>query len=376
MLYYLSRAAVRNKNVLVRVDFNVPISSGKVRDDFRIRAALPTIRKLLRSGNRIILLSHHSAKGRSLKPLAGHLGKILGSPVVFVKNPFAAKFWQKSFSEKIFLVENLRFWPGEMKEDMSFARKLARLGSFFVNDAFGEAHRRAASVTLLPKLLPSCLGLLFEKELRQLQKVVMRSRRPLVAIFGGAKLETKLPLLKRFIRLADKVAVGGAIADVLLRARGFEVGISSAGATVGRDVKKIAHAKNVILPVDVVAAPSRESKSGKICPMALVKRDQAILDIGPKTRELFNQAVTSAGTIVWNGPLGVIEVSAFQKGTLSVAKALARRQKIVLVGGGDSIAFLDKVGLLKKFKHVSTGGGAMLSYLAGEKLPALAAFKK
>lgn len=378
MLPFLSRADVRGQRVLLRVDFNVPISGGRVRDDFRLKAALPTIKHLLAKGNRIVVMSHHSDYKQSLRPLVKCLESILGTRVVFGGRilPPAGGDWRSASAARIVMLENLRFWPGEQREDRAFVKRLAGLGDVFVNDAFGASHRRAASISGLPRLLPSYLGLLFEKELGQLSRVVNHPRRPLVAVFGGAKVETKLPLLKRFVRRADKVVVGGAIANVLLKVLGREVGESPVSGAARKEVMKIARAKNLILPVDVVVASSARSRRGRLVAVEAVGKGEVILDIGPRTAALINREVDRARTVVWNGPLGLVEVKAFSAGTLAVAKALARRQESVLLGGGDSVAFLHKAGLLERFKHVSTGGGAMLAYLAGEKLPALEALKR
>lgn len=377
MLKRLSQSRIEQKRVLLRVDFNVPIRGRKVEDDFRVRAHLPTIERLLKRRNIVILLAHHSDQRQTLRPVAWRLAGMLKSKVTFIKNPFSRgvfKFSQKS--GKIFMLENLRLWPGEEKGDLKFAKAIARLGDVFVNDAFGVAHRPSASNVLLPRLLPSYLGLLFEKELAELGRVISRPRRPLVAAFGGAKIETKLKLLKRFSRFADKLCVGGMVANALLAARGVNVGRSFIGSGLTRGVNKIAYAKNIILPVDAVVASSKSATGVKICELDAIGNKNMILDIGPKTSASFIKAVARAGTIVWNGPFGFAETRPFDRGTLAFAKALVKKQSSAVIGGGDTVAFLDKAHLLNKFRHISTGGGAMLAYLAGEKLPALEALRK
>ncbi len=374
MIPLLSESEVRGKKVLLRVDFNVPISGRKVKDDFRIRAHLPTIKKLLGNNNTAILLSHRSEKGSSLRPVADSLSKLIGMKVIFVRDPANYSFDKRE--ARVYLVENLRFWPGEESCSREFAKILAKRGDVFVNDAFAEAHRSVASMILLPKFLPSYLGLLFAKEVKRLGEVMEKPKRPLVAIFGGAKIKTKLKLLQRFSRFADKLIVGGMIANVLLRARGINVGRSFTEQDVDEGIKKIARSKRLVLPTDVVVAPSKESRKIKISSIGEVGERDIIFDIGPRTIKLFAASAAGARSVIWNGPLGLTEMKPFDRGTLGLARFLAKRERIVVVGGGDTVAFLANAGMLKEFKHVSTGGGAMLAYLAGEKLPALEALNK
>lgn len=375
MIRYLSHSRIKKRRVLLRVDFNVPIAGGVVGNDFRMRAHLPAIRKLLRGGSTVILLSHHSNRRQTLLPAARRLESLLGAPVFFVKNP--NRIIQTPKEKRLILLENLRFWPGEEGESRAFAKVLARWGDCFVNDAFAVAHRRGASITVLPRLLPSYLGPLFEKEFKMLDMVVKNPKRPLVAVFGGAKIDTKMALLRRFVRLADSVLVAGALANALLRARGFSVGHS---ATDGRFppamLRRIAASKKIILPVDALAAGSQSAKRGIIRPIGAIKRNEIIGDIGPETTETFRDTLRRARTIVWNGPLGIAEFGAFSSGTRALADILARSRARVIVGGGDTAAFLARERMIKKFRRVSTGGGAMLAYLSGEKLPALEALRK
>ncbi|OHA08960.1 MAG: phosphoglycerate kinase [Candidatus Sungbacteria bacterium RIFCSPLOWO2_01_FULL_59_16] len=376
MLRSFSHAPLSRRRVLVRVDFNVPIVGQSVGDDFRIRAALPTIRRLLGRGNRVILLSHASDPRQTLKPVARRLTRILGEPVAFIMNPFGGR---KDFFPggiRVALVENLRFWRGEESCSRAFARALARLGDAYVNDAFGAAHRKGASLTILPRLLPSLIGLLFERELRELDRVLLRPRHPLVAVLGGAKIETKLGILRRFERVADRVLVGGAVANVLLRARGVSVGRSSGSAEpITREVRRLAQSPKILLPRD---ARIRRNRRGRvlIIPLGRLAPGDSVLDVGPRTVAEFRRALAPARTVVWNGPLGLAEEPAFAIATLAIARALSRSRAEVVVGGGDTVAVLDRAGLAGTFRHVSTGGGAMLAYLAGEKLPALEALKK
>lgn len=378
MLRYLSKASIRGKRVLLRVDFNVPIVGREVRDEYDILRVLPTIRFLVLRRNVCVLLSHHSDEHQSLAPVASALGKRLGRSVVFVKNPFSPKSraaLRQARPGAIFLVENLRFWPGEKANSRSFARRLAGLGEVFVNEAFGELHRPYASVVGLPRFLPSFAGPLVASEIRMLSRFINRPQRPLLGIFGGAKIKTKIPILRRFSHLADRVLVGGAIANALLRSRGIPVGTSPVdGGTKG--IRQMAHSSKIVLPLDVVVSSGRKGRNRAV-PVGGVGKSDIIYDIGPMTRRAFARFLRPARSIVWNGPLGLVEVKPYQQGTAMIARTLARQHRAqVLVGGGDTIAFLNRIDLLKKFKHVSTGGGAMLAYLAGEKLPGLEAIKK
>ena len=292
-------------------------------------------------------------------------------PVAFLTEPRTYRLPQAS----VILVENLRFWKGEEAEDGRFARILASLGDAFVNDAFAVAHRRGASITVLPKILPSYLGPLFEHEIRELRSLEQRPRRPFVAVFGGVKIETKVKLLKRMVRLADRVLVGGALANPLLRERGIAVAvppINDEGARVA--VRALARSPTIVLPVDGVMgrSPGARQRTGSVLGM---KRGEGIYDAGPATVRAFRRELRGARTIIWNGPLGLVEMPTFQKGTLGLVRAIGRSRARSIVGGGDTIAWLERRGLLKHFDYLSTGGGAMLAYLAGEKLPGLEALK-
>ena len=371
MVRRLSASTLRNKRVLVRVDVNVPIAGGKVSGDFRIRAHVPTIRLLLKGANSLVLLAHHSTNGQTLAPVARRFSQLLGEPVGFIKNPARPG----SLSGRIALVENLRCWPGEEAADRVFAKMLARLGDAFVNDAFAVAHRRAASTVVLPKILPSYIGPLFAAEIAELDLILKQPKRPLVAVFGGAKIETKLKLLQRFNRLADRVLVGGSIANALLIGRGTAIDDPRARKEVTPAVKVLARSRRIVLPVDAVVAASPNGRPVATRPIAQIRKGEGMYDVGPRTVRLFGKEIARAKTIVWNGPLGMTEIAAFRAGTLAVAKLIARSNGRSTVGGGDTIAWLETEGLAKKFSYVSTGGGAMLAYLAGEKLPGLEALR-
>lgn len=367
----MARNVIRNKRVLLRVDFNVPILHGKVQDDFKIRSSLPTIRNLLRRKNSILIFSHHSDRHQTLKPVAEFLGRMIKEKVFFARDARAVSGAERS----VVFLENLRFWNGETGVRPSFARRLAELGDVFVNDAFGVAHRREASSVILPRLMPSYLGLRFEKEMRQLDRALENPRRPLAVIIGGVKVKTKANLIKRFIRVADNILVGGASANIILRARGVKIGRSGA-EDGGASFEKMARSKKLILPVDAIATSGGRMSRPKIFSFDKISTNDVIYDIGPKTRSLFAGALKKARSVVWNGPVGLVEAKAFAGGTEFLARLLAKHSGFVLVGGGHTVAFIDKIGLLNKFKHISTGGGAMLAYLAGEKLPALEALRR
>lgn len=376
MLRYLSKTPIRGKRVLVRVDFNVPMRGRRVLDAFDIVRVLPVVRQLVRRGNRVILISHHSDERQSLAPLAPLLTRMLGRRVTFLKDPLSSRARRAVCSAEpgaVFLGENVRFWRGERQNSPTFARALAALGEAFVNDAFGELHRPYASMVGVPRYVPSFAGPLIAAELKMLDRFTHAPRRPLVGIFGGAKMETKLAILRRFSRFADQILVGGGVANTLLRARGFRIGRSLA-APVHTALRRFARSTKIALPIDAVVSSGRRGGQG-VSLMAVGPHDR-IYDIGPKTRSLFQRILGGARTIVWNGPLGLVEEQGYAAGTLAVAHALARHRGLVLVGGGDTVAFLGRARLLKRFKHVSTGGGAMLAYLAGEKLPGLEALQR
>lgn len=370
-----SHVLPRGKRVLVRVDFNVPVSGTSVYGDFRIRAHVPTIRALLQRRNSVILLSHHSNTKQSLRPMARTLSRILRAPVAFVKDPFTEGIGEVE-SGSVVLFENLRFWKGEETISITFAKSLSRWGDVFLNDAFSVAHRRVASTVLLPKLLPSSLGPLFLCEIKELDQLMRRPERPLVAIFGGAKTETKLPILRRFSRLADSLIVGGAIANTLLASRGVGVGASKVDTAALRGLKQLRSYRDVILPVDAVVSNVRHTSRARTVPLSGIRRGDAIWDVGPASSRVYQKLIAMARTIVWNGPLGLVEKSTFQESTRTLVRSLLRSRAKIIVGGGDTIAFLESIGMLNKFKHVSTGGGAMLAYLGGEKLPGLEALKQ
>lgn len=382
----------QNKKVLVRCDFNVPIKNGEILDDFRIQKALPTINYLKQNGAKIILLSHlgrpeESQKLKirsqkySLKPVAHKLEKLLREKVKFLNECLGKKVKRKIAKMKkgqIILLENLRFEKGEVANDERFAKELAELAEFYIGEAFGVSHRNHASIVSLPKLLPHCPGLLLGKEIEILQKLKENPLRPLVVIIGGIKISSKVKVIESFLKNADHLLFGGKIANVILRVKGISVGRPWPTEEVVQRIDKMNLTDTRIhLPVDVVVSPDetgeiyiRETGPGN------VRKEESIFDIGPETIRSFTNIIKEAGTIVWVGPLGLAENKNFRKGSLGIAQAMARNhQAFTLVGGGDTVSLLKEFNLRDKFSHVSSGGGSMLSFLAGEKLPGIEALE-
>ncbi|MDP9366886.1 MAG: phosphoglycerate kinase [Chloroflexota bacterium] len=381
----LRDADLAGSRVLLRVDFNVPISEGRVGDDTRVCASLPTIRFILDQGASVVLVSHLGRpKGQPrddlrLAPVAEHLSTLLGRPVHYapdVVGPEAQRLASGLKPGDLLLVENVRFEAGEERNDPDFARALARLGDVFVNDAFGTAHRAHASTVGVATLLPPYAGLLMERELEVLGRLLERPERPFVAILGGAKVSDKLGVMLHLLDQVDGLLVGGGMANTFLLAQGRDVGASLAEQDLqvqAREILSQAAAKGVdlALPVDVIVAPTLEG-DGAVRDIESIPADQAIFDIGPITAERFAGYIARAATVVWNGPMGVFERPAFASGTEAVARAVASAQATTVVGGGDSIAAIERLGLADQIDHVSTGGGASLELLEGRDLPGVA----
>lgn len=373
----------KGMRVIVRADLDVGVKNGKIADDFRLRAGMPTLRYLIRRGARIRIVGYLGRpQGKrdeklTLEPIARRLRVLLGQKVILLSNPFGRETMQRyQQSPEILLFENIRFWPEEISNSPSFARRIARWGDCYVNDAFANCHRREASLVAVPKLLPSYAGLHLVDEIAALERVMKNPRRPFVAIIGGAKIETKLPLIKRFLRDADRVLVGGALANVLFAAAGKSIGKSRTDAMAAEAITFL-KSKKMVLPHDVVAAEELAALAvRRICSPDDVGGDEYIADIGPGTRAFFAGIIREAGTVIWNGPMGFVEVSAYGAGTRAVAEAARDKKIFSVVGGGDTIAALKRLRMLQGFSHISTGGGAMLAFLAGEKLPGLGALKK
>ncbi len=381
---------MRDKKVLVRVDFNVPLDGERVTDDTRIRAALPTLRLLLEKGASVILMSHLGRpKGQpearySLKPVAARLAELLGKPVVLATDcvgPEVEAQAQALRPGQVLLLENVRFHAAETDNDPEFARRLASLADFFVNDAFGSAHRAHASTTGVADLLPSAAGLLMEKELAELGGLLANPQSPFVVLLGGAKVGDKIGVLENLIGKADKILIGGGMAFPFLKARGLEIGRSLCDEDL--DVPRRIEEKSrgtrteLVLPLDVVVASEfAEGAANRPVDVEEIPADMMGLDIGPRTVELFARELASSRTVFWNGPMGVFEKKPFDVGTRAVAQAVADSQARSVVGGGDSVAALEQAGLADRITHVSTGGGASLEFVEGRELPGVVALRR
>lgn len=382
----LSSLDVAGKRVLVRADFNVPIEDEKVMDDFRLTAYLPTIHYLQERGARVILLSHlgrpdgKPSEELSLRPVAMRLGELARMPVQFVADIIgeeAHKAAQELQDGQILMLENLRFDAREEGNDEQFARELASLGEMYVDDGFSVCHRAHASIVGIPKFLPSSAGLLLEKEVRELERVRTRAEQPFVLIMGGAKVKTKLCLIKGFLEKADAVCLGGILANTVLAAQGVVIGKSLFEKDLQEEAKELTITNTKLhLPIDVIVSTDAEGTMPiRSAAVGNMKEDELILDIGPDTIELFSRIMHQAKTIVWNGPMGLFEVEKFAEGTYALAREFKTIHAYTVVGGGDVIRALDKIGMISSVNFVSTGGGAMLEYLAGEKLPGIEVLK-
>jgi phosphoglycerate kinase len=376
---------VKGKKVLVRVDFNVPIKDGKITDDTRIVAALPTIKYLLDQNAAVILCSHlgrpkdEPDPAFSLKPVAEYLGGLLKMKVAFAEDcigPVAEKAAAALKPGEVLVLENTRFHKGEKKNDPEMARQLASLAEVFVNDAFGSAHRAHASTEGVTKYLPSVAGFLLEKEIKYLDQAIENPKRPFVAILGGAKVSDKIGVIKNLLGKADTVLIGGGMANTFFKAQGYPVGdslVEDDALDTARELVKEGGTK-LRLPVDMVIADKFENDAQtKILDVGPVPDGWRILDVGPQTVANFSKVISEAGTVVWNGPMGVFEMSNFAKATFAIAKAVADSHAISIIGGGDSAAAIAQSGLADKISHISTGGGASLEMLEGIQLPGLAA---
>lgn len=356
---------VAGQNVLVRLDLNVPVQDGNVMDDFRIKQALPTISLLQQKQAKVVIISHIEGGTDTLKPVYEYLKQTL--PISFCEDCLEQGYEhaQKINNGEILLCENLRLYDGEKKNDKEFAKKLASLGNFYVNDAFSVSHRSHASVVGVPQYLPSFIGLQFQKEIENLSKAFNPSH-PFLFILGGAKFDTKLPLVKKFLNVADTIYVCGALANDFYKAKGLEVGHSL--VSDGVDLSSLVNESKIILPIDVVV----EDKS--VVKAENVSKDQKIMDDGPESLAQLADLIKNAKAILWNGPLGNYELG-FTQPTIDVAQMIADSGALSLVGGGDTLAAISSLGLESKFTFISTGGGAMLDFLANETLPGLEVLK-
>lgn len=384
---------VRGKKVLVRCDFNVPMNDkGEITDDIRIKSALPTIKYILENGGKVIAMSHlgrpkGEAKAEfSLKPIAVKLSELLGKDVKFADD-------DKVFSEKtkdlvdamkdreIVLLQNTRYRSEETENGENFASELASLGDLYVNDAFGTAHRAHASNVGVSSKLPSALGYLVKKEIDIMGKAMANPEKPFIAILGGAKVSDKIGVIENLLDIVDTIIIGGGMVFTFLKAQGLEIGsslIEEDKVDLAKDILKKAKEKNVdfLLPTDVVVAKEfKNDTEFKTVDVENIPEDMMGLDIGEKSVETFARAIKNAKTVVWNGPMGVFEMSNFANGTKQVAKAMAESDAVTIIGGGDSAAAVEQTGLDDKMTHISTGGGASLEFFEGKTLPGIQAIE-
>ncbi|HTF90279.1 MAG TPA: phosphoglycerate kinase [Planctomycetota bacterium] len=379
---------ISSKRVLVRVDFNVPQdAAGAITDDTRIRAALPTIQEILKRGGRPILMSHLGRpKGvdpkLSLEPIAARLSLLLGAPVTRLAASTGAQVEAAcaGASGPIVMLENVRFNAGETKGDGALAASYAKLGDVFVNDAFGTSHRDESSVSGVARLLPSAAGRLLEAEIKAFQRVLEKPERPLVAILGGAKISDKLAVIDNLLDRVDCLLIGGGMAYTFLKAQGEKIGTSLCDDThldtVREALDKARKRKvEICLPSDHVIAEKFAADAPSKTVVGFIPDGWMALDIGPQTRSLFANRIRSAKTLVWNGPMGVFEMPAFRAGTEAVGRAVAECPGYTVVGGGDSVAAVELLGIADRIRHISTGGGASLELLEGKLLPGIAALK-
>ncbi|MCF7916450.1 MAG: phosphoglycerate kinase [Candidatus Omnitrophica bacterium] len=380
---------LEGKKVLMRADFNVPLDEKQqITDDKRIKAALETIKYIIDSKAKLILISHLGRpKGvkkeeLSLKPVAERLSQLIDKPVKMVDDcigPEVEKEVNQMEAGDVVLLQNLRFYPQEKKNDQEFAKKLASLANFFVNDAFGTAHRAHASTEGVTHFLDSAAGFLIDREIKYFQKVLTEPKNPFIFILGGAKVSDKIPVIENMIDKADSILIGGAMAYTFLKVKEVEVGSSRLEKEMFEVVGKILNkAKEegveILLPIDhLVTDDIQSGENTKVTEGVNIEQGWIGVDIGPKTEKLFGEKIKAAGTVVWNGPMGIFEKDQFAKGTKAVAEAIAESEAISVIGGGDTAAAVKKFKLEDKMSHISTGGGASLELLEGKVLPGIAA---
>ncbi len=381
------KSELSGKRVFVRVDFNVPVEGGRVRDETRIIASIPTIKYLRERGVKVIVASHLGRpKGKkeaklSLRPIARAFGRLLNFPVSFIPEvvgPKVERAIAKMEAGEVLMLENLRFNSGEEKAAVAFARSLARLADFYVDDAFASAHRASASISLLPRYLPAAAGLLLEEEIVVLSRLLGKPKTPFFVLIGGAKVETKLGVIKAFLARATAVALGGSLVAPVLKTRGYAVGASPVSKEDLLVAKKIPKSKKLLLPLDVVVAAGPKGRPA-VRAVTEIGAKEVIYDIGPETIRAYASLIKRARTIVWNGPLGWFENPKFSHGTKALAWIVAARSRgaaFGVAGGGETVEALRERGVAEWVDWVSTGGGAMLEFLEGKKLPGIQALKK
>ncbi|MGO0063511.1 phosphoglycerate kinase [Brevibacillus fluminis] len=370
--------------VFCRVDFNVPMAEGTITDDTRIRAALPTISHLIESGAKVILASHFGrpkgavVEDMRLTAVGEHLAKLLGKPVKKLDESTGEAVEQAVAAMQngdVLLLENVRFHAGEEKNDPELAKQFAKLADFFVNDAFGAAHRAHASTAGIAQYIPAVAGFLMEKEIQFLGGALSKPERPFTAIVGGAKVKDKIAVIENLLTKVDTLIIGGGMANTFIKAQGYSVGASLCEEDkldLARTLMKQAADRGVslLMPVDVVVADKFAADAAtKTVSIEEIPDGWMALDIGPKSAEVFRKAVESSKTVIWNGPMGVFEMDAFAKGTMAVAEAMAACSGTTIIGGGDSVAAVEKAGVAEKMTHISTGGGASLEFMEGKELP-------
>jgi len=385
------------QRALIRVDFNVPLDREfNVTDDTRMRGALPTINKILNDGGAVVLMSHHGrpkdgpADKYSLRHVVSHLHKLLGRPIQFANDCIGEeteKIAEKLKAGEVMLLENLRFYKEEEKGDEDFAKKLSRLGTFYVNDAFGTAHRAHASTAIIAKFFPGkkCFGYLISNELKSIDKVLNSSEKPFTAIMGGAKVSDKILILSQLMSKADNIIIGGGMAFTFVKAQGGNIGkslVENDRLETALEILKQAKEKgvNIYIPVDAVVADNFSNEANtQSCEVGKIPEGWLGLDIGIETEKIFSEVISNSRTLLWNGPMGVFEFSSFEHGTKAVAEAIVKatsKGAYSLIGGGDSVAAINKYNMGAKVSYVSTGGGALLEYIESGSLPGVKAMEE